>query len=140
MEDIASRKVPPSAGWTSYNNWDYDGMKSRLEGFVSTVNKSALTEHAQAIPGQPVSISEAFSAGQHWCCFELMPADGCLIIARVRLPKHLDGADGIDEDSETYLMQCEVETMKFLLENVTYVQSSGLSLRPILVPYYCCRF
>ncbi|RDL40602.1 Uncharacterized protein BP5553_00581 [Venustampulla echinocandica] len=88
--------APPSAGWTSYDGWDYNGMKERLESFMRIVNKLLLVEHAQLITSQSVSISEPFSAGQFWYCFELLAADGRLIIAR-----------------------CEVETMKFLAENAT---------------------
>jgi hypothetical protein len=111
------KNVPPSAGWTSYDGWDYNGMKERLERFISITNKSSLVEHTQLILGQPVSISEAFSAGQFWCCFELVAADGRLIIARVRLPRHPDSTDGVNEHSEMYSIQCEVATMKFLHEN-----------------------
>jgi hypothetical protein len=63
MATVVPGNVPPSAGWTSYDGWDYNGMKERLERFMSIINKSSLVEHTQLIIGQPVSISEAFSAG-----------------------------------------------------------------------------
>jgi len=109
------------AGRPSYDDWDYNGMKERLERFISIINKSSLIEHTQFIAGQSVSISEAFSAGQSWCCFELLAADGRLIIARVRLPRHPDSTDGANEHSELYSIECEVATMKFFHENVTGV-------------------
>ncbi|KAK0127973.1 hypothetical protein ONS96_007467 [Cadophora gregata f. sp. sojae] len=121
MGTVKPRNVPPSAGWTSYDDWDYNGMKERLERFMSIINKSSLVEHTQLIIGQPVSISEAFSAGQFWCCFELLAVDGRLIIARVRLPRHPDSSDSANEHSELYSIDCEVAQMKFLHENVTGV-------------------
>ncbi|KAF7879575.1 hypothetical protein EAF04_000770 [Stromatinia cepivora] len=78
-------------------------------------------EHTEFIIGQPVSMSEAFSAGQFWCCFELRASDGRIVIARVRLPRHPDSNDGVDEHSELYSIKCEVETMRFLHECVTGV-------------------
>ena len=96
-------------------------MKERLERFMSIINKPALVEHAQIIMGQPASISEAFSAGQFWCCFELIGADGRLIIARVRLPSHPDSIDSTNAHSELYSIECEVATMNFLHRSVTGV-------------------
>jgi hypothetical protein len=121
MGIVVPKNVPPSAGWTSYDGWDYNGMKERLERCMSIINKSSLVEHTQLIIGQPVSISEAFSAGQFWCCFELLAVDGRLIIARVRLPRHPDSTDSAIEHSELYSIECEVAQMKFLHENVTGV-------------------
>ncbi|KAJ8065174.1 hypothetical protein OCU04_005886 [Sclerotinia nivalis] len=112
---------PPSARWASYDGWNYNGMKERLERFMSVINKSSLVEHTELIIAQPVSMSEAFSAGQFWCCFELRASDGRIVIARVRLPRHPDSTDGVDEHSELYSIRCEVETMKFLHECVTGV-------------------
>ncbi|KFX90719.1 hypothetical protein V490_06300 [Pseudogymnoascus sp. VKM F-3557] len=96
-------------------------MKERLESFMATIDKPALLKHSQALIGHPVIISEAFSAGQYWCCFELVIADGRLMIARVRLPRHPDSTDSAHDDSEQYSIQCEVATMEFLHENVTGV-------------------
>lgn len=102
MDTRVRKKVLPSTGWKSYDGWDYNGMKERLESFMGVINKHALLQHAQSIIGQPVIISEAFSAGQSWCCFELVAADGRLIIARLRLPKHPDSARRANDDSELY--------------------------------------
>jgi len=88
---------------------------------MSIINKSSLVEHTQLIIDQPVSISQAFSAGQFWCCFELLADDGRLIIARVRLPRHPDSTDSANEHSELYSIECEVATMNFLHEKVTGV-------------------
>ena len=96
-------------------------MKERLGRFIRIINKSAHVEHTQLIIGQPVSISEPFSAGQFWCCFELLAVDGRLIIACVRLPRHADSTDSANEYSELCSIQCEVANMKFLHENVTSV-------------------
>lgn len=65
-------------------------MKERLERFMASINKPALVEHAEIVLNSPVSMSEPFSAGQYWCCFELVAPDARLIFARVRLPKHPD--------------------------------------------------
>ncbi|KFY94495.1 hypothetical protein V500_03236 [Pseudogymnoascus sp. VKM F-4518 (FW-2643)] len=119
MDIRVRKKAFPSAGWKSYDGWDFNGMKERLESFIGVINKHALLQHAQSIIGQPVIISEAFSAGQFWCCFELVAADGRLIIARLRLPRHPDSAGRTNDDSELYSIQCEVATMEILHENVT---------------------
>jgi hypothetical protein len=121
MGSRAHKKALPSTGWKSYNGWDYNGMKERLESFMGSINKPALLQHAQSILSQPLTMSEAFSAGQFWCCFELVAADGRLIIARVRLPRHPDSAKEINDDSELYSIRCEVATMEFLHENITNV-------------------
>ena len=120
-DTTTTAKVPPSARWTSYNDWDYNGMKERLETFMSTLNKSTLVRHAELVMGQKVSISEPFSAGQYWACFELIAADGSLIIARVRLPRHPNNTDAVNEQSELYSITCEVATMMFLRGKVTTV-------------------
>lgn len=101
-------------------------MKERLESFMGTINKPALLHHAQSIFEQQLTMSEAFSAGQFWCCFELVGADGQLIIARVRLPTHPDCAERVNDDSELYSIRCEVATMKFLHESDTNVPFSEL--------------
>lgn len=88
---------------------------------MSIISKPSLVEHAKLILSQPISISEAFSAGQFWCCFELLAEDGRLVIARVRLPRHPDSINSTDESSELYSMECEGATMKFLQGNVTSV-------------------
>lgn len=81
---------------------------------MTTLNKSTLVRHAELAMGQKVSISEPFSAGQYWACFELIAADGSLIIARVQLLRHLNNTDAVNEQSELYSITCEVATMMFL--------------------------
>lgn len=94
-------------------------MKGRLETFMSTLNKSTLVRHAELILGQEVSISEPFSAGQNWACFELVVSDGSLIIALVRLPAHSNDAGAVNEESELYSINCKVVTMRFLRKKIT---------------------
>jgi hypothetical protein len=96
-------------------------MKEQLETFITTLNKSTLVRHAELIIGQKVSISEPFSAGQYWVRFELIAADGSLIIARVRLPRHPNNTDTVDEQSELYSITCEAVTMMFLHGKATSV-------------------
>ncbi|KAL8338910.1 hypothetical protein RB598_007292 [Gaeumannomyces tritici] len=115
----APKKRRPSERWTSFDYWDYGGMKQRLEGFMASINKAALTEHASVVLGSPASMSEPFSAGQHWCCFEFVAPDDRFLVARVRLPKHPE-SNATDTDEE-YLIQCEVATMNFLRANVRTV-------------------
>ncbi|KAK1250800.1 hypothetical protein MKX07_005355 [Trichoderma sp. CBMAI-0711] len=68
-------------------------------------------------------MSEPFSAGQHWCCFELVAPDdeSRFLIARVRLPKHPENIMSVPDEADEYLIQCEVATMKFLQAKVTAV-------------------
>lgn len=117
----STSKVPPSMRWKSYDDWNYNGMKERLERFMSKLNKSTLVQHAEHVMGKNFSISEPFSAGQYWACFELIAADDSLIIARVRLPRHPNSTNAVDEQSESYSITCEVATMNFLCENLTTV-------------------
>jgi len=86
---------------------------------MASINKTALAEHASAVLGSPASMSEPFSAGQYWCCFELVAPDDRLLVARVRLPKHPE-SNATDADEE-YLIQCEVATMEFLRGSVRTV-------------------
>lgn len=51
-------------------------MRQRLEEFMALLKKTALTEHASMVLGSLVSMSEPFSAGQSWCCFEPVAPDG----------------------------------------------------------------
>jgi len=94
---------------------------------MASINKTALTEHVSVVLGLPASMSEPFSAGQYWCCFELVTLDDRFLIARVRLPKHPE-SNATDTDEE-YLIQCEVATMEFLRANV------GIVLLPKLYVY-----
>ena len=82
----------PSRRWTSFGGWDYNGMKERLQAALDKINKPALLRHAERIKGQKVVMSEPFSAGQYWICFEMIAEDGSLVIARVRLPRHPERA------------------------------------------------
>ncbi|KEZ43205.1 Uncharacterized protein SAPIO_CDS4880 [Scedosporium apiospermum] len=120
------KKRRPSERWTSFDNWDYDGMKERLERFMASINNPALVEHAKIVLNSPVSMSEPFSAGQYWCCFELVAPDGRLIIARVRLPKHPDSKTSDSDGADEYLIRCEVATMGFLQANVTTIPFATL--------------
>ena len=104
-------KTPPSARWASYEGWDWGGLKERLETLMRGINQQALIDHASLLLFQKVTISDAFSAGQYWCCFELTTEDGALLIARVRLPPH---PDIIQTTDETHSIECEVTTMLFI--------------------------
>lgn len=115
----APKKMRPSKRWTSFDDWNYGGMRQRLEGFMASINKAALMEHASVVLSSTASMSEPFSAGQYWCCFELVAPDGRFLIARVRLPKHPE--NNTTDSDEEYLIQCEVATMKFLRANARTV-------------------
>lgn len=117
----AHKKKRPSERWASFDDWNYGGMRQRLEGFMASINKTALAEHASALLGSPASMSEPFSAGQYWCCFELVAPDDRILIARVRLPKRPESS--ATDAAEEYLIQCGIATMKFLRENVKTVPS-----------------
>lgn len=93
-------------------------MKERLQGLLAKIDKSVLTRHAQNIKGQKLTISQPFSAGQYWICFEMIAEDGSLVIARVRLPRHPDTPPTISEEDEQYSVACEVATMAFVRQNV----------------------
>ncbi|KAF2237031.1 hypothetical protein EV356DRAFT_481390 [Viridothelium virens] len=118
---FAAGKELPSAHWTSYEGWDYNGMRKRLEAFMKSINKKAFLEHAEKLFEKNFTISEPFSAGQYWACFELVANDGRLVIARARLPRHPDTPSTVTVEDETYSMQCEAATLKFLSKNVTSI-------------------
>jgi len=101
-------------------------MKQRLEIFMATVHRAALLEHVERVSGKTATMSEPFSAGQYWCCFEFILDDHSLVIARVRLPQHPDSNENTTEDSELYAIQCEVATMEFLQNNATTVPAPKL--------------
>ncbi len=92
-------KRRPSDRWSSFGDWNYGGMRQRLEGFMTSINKTALVEHASLVLGSPACMSEPFSAGQYWCCFELVAPDDRFLIARVRLAKHPESptTDAVEE-------------------------------------------
>ncbi|KKP00792.1 hypothetical protein THAR02_07087 [Trichoderma harzianum] len=104
----------PSKRWTSFDGWDYNGMKERLQTALAKINKSALIHHAQRIKGQELTMSEPFSAGQYWICFEMVAEDKSIVIARVRLPRHPDTPATVSEEDVAYSIGCEVAAMEFV--------------------------
>ncbi|KAI9695936.1 MAG: hypothetical protein M1820_008348 [Bogoriella megaspora] len=112
---MESEKVFPSSRWTSYDDWDWDGMKKRLQDFMGTIDKKAFITCANKMFQKNFAISEPFSAGEHWVCFELVAdEDSSVVIARARLPRHPDTPSTVTLDDEEYAMDCEAATMKFL--------------------------
>lgn len=93
-------------------------MKERLQAALDTIDKSALLRHATRIKGQTVVMSEPFSAGQSWICFEMIAEDGSLVIARVRLPRHPGLPAIVTEEDEAYGIACEVATMEFVRQRL----------------------
>lgn len=83
----------PSIHWKSFKDWNWGGMNTRLESFFASIQKPAIIEHVLVLTGKSVKINDPFSAGQYWCCLELVAEDGTLFIARMRLPPH-PGATG----------------------------------------------
>lgn len=57
MDTQAHKKALLSAGWKSYDGWDYNGMKERLDSFMGTINKHAFVQHVKSVLEQPVRIS-----------------------------------------------------------------------------------
>ena len=114
MEQASKPRLHPSTRWTSFEGWDYNGMKERLETALAGLNKSVLLSHAEFKKGQKLSMSENFSAGQFWVCFEMVAEDGSLVIARVRLPRHPNTLPTVSEEDEFYAISCEVSTMHFI--------------------------
>lgn len=86
-------------------------MRERLEAEVARIDTSALVRHAEQVLGQKLAMSEPFSAGQCWICFEMVAEDRSLIIARVRLPKYPDMPATYTDEDEQYFIDCEVVTM-----------------------------
>ncbi|KAL7951057.1 hypothetical protein V8C42DRAFT_359753 [Trichoderma barbatum] len=91
---------PPSRRWTSIEGWNYDGMRERLEGLLAKLDKEVLLHHTELINGQKFIMSELFSAGQYWICFEMIAEDSSLVIARVRLPRHPLTLNAGEEDEQ----------------------------------------
>ncbi|KID78829.1 uncharacterized protein G6M90_00g026150 [Metarhizium brunneum] len=114
-------RLAPSKRWTSFEGWDYNGMKKRLEDLIATLNKKVLIDHAERIIGQKISVSEPFSAGQYWICFELVAEDETLVIARVRLPRHPNAAPTVSETDEQYSIACELSAMRFMRQRLSTV-------------------
>jgi len=96
-------------------------MKERLEVALEQIDKPALVRHAERIKGQKVTMSQPFSAGQYWICFEMVAEDGSLVIARVRLPRHPDVPVTVSEEDEAYAIACEVATMEFVRQRLHVV-------------------
>lgn len=89
-------------------------MKEHLESVLAGLNKNVLLFHAQLIKGQKLSMSEYFSVGQFWICFEMAAEDGSPVIARVRLPRHPNTLPTVTEDDKLYTVSCEVARMQFV--------------------------
>lgn len=96
-------------------------MKKRLEDLIAKLDKKVLLRHAELIKGQKIIMSEPFSAGQYWICFELVAEDDSLIIARVRLPRHPDTPQTVNEKDEQYSIACEVSAMRFVRQRLSTV-------------------
>lgn len=122
MEMAQVAKTRPSARWTSADDWNYNGMKERIEILLARLDKSALVRHTESILKQPVTLSEPFSAGQYWICFEMVaPESGQLVIARVRLPRHPDIPEELNEQSELHSIMCEFQTMRYIKDHLTNI-------------------
>ncbi|POR33096.1 hypothetical protein TPAR_06722 [Tolypocladium paradoxum] len=118
MAASETSRVPPSTRWASFDGWDYNGMKERLQELLAKIDKSVLIRHAELIKGQKVTMSQPFSAGQYWICFEMIAEDDSLVIARVRLPRHPNTPPTVSEGDELYAIACEVATMKFVRQKL----------------------
>lgn len=114
MEHASKPRTLPSTRWTSFEGWDYNGMKERLKTALARINKDALLPHAQIIKGQKLSMSSSFSAGHYWICFEMVAEDGDQVIARVPLPRHPSTLPTVHEEDEVYAIACEVAMMHFV--------------------------
>jgi hypothetical protein len=115
-------KAPPSTKWSSFNGWEYNGMKERLKEAIKSLDRSALTHHAGMITTKRFTMSKPFSAGQYWICFEMLAEDGSLIIARVRLPRHPNTLVAVTEEDEQYAIECEIATMEFVRRNAPAIR------------------
>ena len=118
MAAIQTPRELPSRRWTSFDGWEYNGMKERLEAALEQIDMSALIRHAERIKGQKITMSQPFSAGQYWICFEMVVEDGSLIIARVRLPRHPDIPVTVSEEDEAYAIACEVAAMELVRQKL----------------------
>lgn len=94
-------------------------MKERIEELLSKFDKSAVLRHTESLLGQKSTLSEPFSCGEYWACFEMIAQkSGMLVIARVRLPKHPNGPDTLDEQTELNNLKYEIETMKYIKDRL----------------------
>lgn len=96
-------------------------MKERLEELLAKLDKGVLLQHAKVIGGKKFTMSDPFSAGQHWICFEMIAEDDSLIIARVRLPRHPDTPPTVSDEDELYSIACEVSTIRFVRQKLPTV-------------------
>lgn len=118
MSTLDAGRNLPSRKWLSFDGWDYNGMRQRLERALETIKKGSLIDHAEHVTGQKMVMSEPFSAGQYWICFELVGEDGTLVIARVRLPRHPDAPPTVTDEDMEYATQCEIATMRCVRDRV----------------------
>ncbi|KAI0509158.1 hypothetical protein F5B22DRAFT_617901 [Xylaria bambusicola] len=121
MAALEASERLPSKRWSSFVGWDYNGMKERLQTALRQIDKGALVRHAERITGQKLTMSQPFSAGQYWICFEMIAADRSLVIARVRLPRHPNTPMTVIEEDEAYAISCEVATMQFVRQRLSAV-------------------
>ncbi|KAI1755397.1 hypothetical protein F4782DRAFT_403614 [Xylaria castorea] len=121
MAAIKAFEELPSKRWTSFDDWDYNGMKERLQAALGRIDKRALVRHAERIKGQKLTMSQPFSAGQYWICFEMVAEDRSLVIARVRLSRHPSIPVTVTEEDEAYAIACEVATMEFIRQKLSAV-------------------
>ncbi|KAK3682840.1 hypothetical protein B0T22DRAFT_502042 [Podospora appendiculata] len=98
----------PSKRWTSFDGWDYNGMRERLQAALDNIDRPALLRHAERIKGQKI-------------CFEMIAEDGSLVIARVRLPRHPDVPATVREEDEAYGITCEIATMEFVRQRLSAI-------------------
>ncbi len=121
MAAIQTSRELPSRRWASFDGWNYNGMKERLEVALKQIDKLALVRHTERVKGQKVAMSQPFSAGQYWICFEMVVKDGSLVIARVRLPRHPDTPVTVSKEDEAYAIACEVAAMEFVRQRLPAV-------------------
>ncbi|KAI0541787.1 hypothetical protein GGR58DRAFT_454961 [Xylaria digitata] len=121
MAAIKASEELPSGRWASFDGWDYNGMKERLQTALGQIDKRALVCHAERIKGRKLTMSQPFSAGQYWICFEMVAEDRSLVIARVRLPRHPDIPVTVTEEDEAYAIACEVATIEFVRRRLSAV-------------------
>ncbi|KND90051.1 hypothetical protein TOPH_05339 [Tolypocladium ophioglossoides CBS 100239] len=116
MVTLQKARVLPSSGWSSFDGWNYNGMKERLQAALEQIDKSVLLDHAERIKHQKLTMSKPFSAGQYWICFEMVAEDTSLVIARVRLPRHPETSPAVNEEMRRSLLAAEAGAAYMLLE------------------------
>lgn len=143
----SSKRAPPSTKWTSLTDWDWGDWGPRLKQFLKTINKQAITAHASAlIPDKNLTMSEPFSAGQNWCCFEMVADDDdeTLVIARVQLPPlHPETQTQTQALDRDYRTMCEVATISYLNDTTdlpiprvyAYEPSGSIRAKQVGAPY-----